>query len=179
MSGDRWGDGGPPDEAYSRVGDEARYLGLHAGADALVADLRARHDVTVEPVEASGPWAVVERATRLTPDGGGAPLTVIWTGFGVALRAGHAWERGYPVCGCDACDEDADDLADQIRTDAEAVAGGGLTESRRRRMVGADPWRIELRHPGRRSASSGMDGPEGRAAAVPVGTTRWPAWPRH
>lgn len=170
-----WGPDGPPEEAYSRVSDDTRYLGLHADADRLVADLVHRYAVEAEPATVTGRWrGGVVRATRLVPAGDGAPLTVVWTGFGLVVRAGHAYELGLPGCGCDACDEDPDDLARDLDDVATAVAAGGLTETRRHRRLGADPWRIALDGV---NGSSGTLGPGSPGAAIPVGTADWPPWP--
>lgn len=179
VDGDRWGPDGPPDEAYSRVSDDRRYLGLHATAEEAVSRLVARCAVTVSPVDVPGRWkSGVRRAALLVPDGPGAPMTVIWTGFGVVVRAGHAYEEGFPVCGCDACDEDPERLADDLAEAIEAVAAGGLVETRRRRRLGADDARVELRRAGGSSTTSGrLTEPDDSRHAIPRGTTSWPPWP--
>ena len=173
----RWGPDGPPEEAYSRVSDPGLYLALHPIADRLVSRLVSRYRVEAEPAEATGPWRDIERATLLVPDGAGAPATVIWTGVGVALRAGHAFVRGFPSCGCDACDEDPDGLAADLEQTLEAIAAGGLVETRRSHRVGADTATVELRSTSGGSRSGRISGPRDPRHAIPAGTVDWPAWP--
>ncbi len=172
-----WGWDGPPEEAYSRVSDPGLYLGLHAVADRLVSRLISRFRVEAEPAEPAGPWRDVERATRLAPDGDGVPVTVLWTGVGVAVRAGHAYQRGFPDCGCDACDEDPDWLATELEETLEALATGGLVEERRQHRIGADAASVALRTPTSRTGATGrLTEPGDHRHAIPVGTTTWPAW---
>jgi hypothetical protein len=172
-----WGPDGPPEEAYSRVSDPGLYLSLHPVADRLVSRLVSRYRVEAEAAEVTGPWRGIERATRLVPDGGGAPVTVIWTGVGVAVRAGHAFERGLPFCGCDACDEDPGWLATDLEETLEALASGGLVETRRSHRIGADEASVELRGPrgGNRSRGRITERRDPRHA-IPVGTIAWPPW---
>lgn len=172
-------DDGPPDEAYSRVTDPERYRPLHAVSDRLVEDLVARYDVVRAPVDVVGHWrGGVRRATSLRPaDGDGAAIVVIITGFGLVVRAGHAYERGFPVCGCDACDEDPAELARDLTEAVDAIVSGGLTETRRRRRLGKDPFSIELRDT--RGGVTRTSGTVERDEddVIPMGTTRWAAWP--
>lgn len=177
MDRDTWGEDGPPGEAYSRVTDPTRYLGLHPVADRVVDRLVARFRVIAEPAAIEGRWrGGVERATRIVPADGGAPLTVVWTGFGVVVRAGHAFERGLPGCGCDACDEEPAELATDLEEVLEAVAAGGLTETRTRRLLGADRYAVRLAGEGGHEERSGAV-KDGDGEDVPVGTWAWPPWP--
>jgi len=161
------------------VSDPMRYLSLHPVADLLVSRLVSRFRVEAEPAEVEGRWrSGVERATRLVPEGDGTPVTVIWTGFGVAVEAGHAYDRGFPVCGCDACDEDPDHLAQELEETLDALATGGLTEERRSRRFGPDEASIELRSSAGSSSSTGpLLEPDDPRHAIPAGTTTWPPWP--
>ncbi|WP_299954521.1 DUF6226 family protein [uncultured Modestobacter sp.] len=125
--GDRWGPDGPPPEAYSRVTDPQRYAGLHDVADRFVTVLAERYDVAVTDEPASGALGV--RAVRLHPrSGGGADLVVVHTEFGVRLRAGRWVEESFPHCGCDACDEEAEDLAEELGDFVTDVVRGRLAE---------------------------------------------------
>lgn len=174
-----WGPDGPPEEAYSRVTDPGRYLSLHPVADRLVSRLISRYQVEAEAAEVTGPWRAIQRVTRLVPDGDGTPVTIVWTSVGVAVRAGHAYERGFPVCGCDACDEDPDRLATDLEETLEALATGGLSERRRPHRIGADEATVALRGPGSSGSSSGrLTEPRDRRHAIPVDTTAWSPWPR-
>ena len=60
-----------------------------------------------------------------------ADLVVVRTGFGVRLRAGRWAEQSFPSCGCDACDEDVDDLIDELHEYVEDVVAGRLEEELR------------------------------------------------
>ncbi|WP_222193085.1 DUF6226 family protein [Modestobacter italicus] len=125
--GDRWGPDGPPPEAYSRVTDPQRYAAVHGVADRLVTELAERYDVAVAGEPSSGPREV--RAVRLHPrSGAGADLVVVHTDLGVRLRAGHWAEESFPRCGCDACDEEPGDLAEELGEFVADVAHGRLAE---------------------------------------------------
>lgn len=177
----RWGPEGPPEEAYSRVTDPERYLGLHAVADGLIDDLLARFEVAAGPSDEVGLWrGDVVRATGLRPAGGGAPITVILTGFAVAVRAGHCFRRPFPTCGCDACDETPADAALHLAEVVGIIVAGGLTETRRRRVFGKDTFSIELRSAeGWEQTSGTIDprDPDEEHDAIPVGATHWAPWP--
>ncbi|PPF16132.1 DUF6226 family protein [Rathayibacter sp. AY1A7] len=129
--GTRWQGESPPDESYSVTSDLERFQPLHTVADALLEHLERTYDVTVEddPAlasrdEAEISWAA--RAVRVTPRSvDAAPLTIVWTVFpGVLLHAGTLHRFNYPVCGCDACDDEWTALADDLeRTVFDVVAG--------------------------------------------------------
>ena len=124
---DRWGPDGPPPEAYSRVTDPQRYVALHDVADRLVTVLAERYDVALTDEPADGAREV--RAVRLHPrSGGGADLVVVHTDLGVRLRAGRWAEESFPHCGCDACDEEPEDLAEELAEYSTDVVRGRLTE---------------------------------------------------
>jgi len=167
------------------VTDAERYRPLHAAADRVVADLGGRYDVTVRPVEL--PPAVVDgwsggvvRAVEIRPRRGeGLTVVVVWTGFpGVALRAGHAHHLIVPSCGCDACDEDVDLLVDDLAEALDALASGGLTETRQQRRLGRDRATIEVRTGDGWTRWSGTVEPGDELDAIPVGVHHWPPWPR-
>jgi len=57
-------------------------------------------------------------------------LTVAYTNFpGLLVRFGRWHMDAFPRCGCDACDEDVDDLVIELAERVEALVQGGLTES--------------------------------------------------
>ncbi len=72
-----------------------------------------------------------ETTVRLQPStGAGAPLTVAFTAFpGLIVRFGTWQVEAYPVCGCDACDEQPADLVDRFRDQVRAAVSDGFTES--------------------------------------------------
>lgn len=129
--GNRWGGGSPPDESYSVTSSTERFQPLHTIADALLEHLARTYDVTIEddPAVASQDAAEISwaaRAVRVTPLSlDAAPLTIVWTVFpGILLHTGALHRFEYPVCGCDACDDDWTALADDLeRTVLDVVAG--------------------------------------------------------
>ncbi|PPF26159.1 MULTISPECIES: DUF6226 family protein [unclassified Rathayibacter] len=134
--GTRWLGESPPDESYSVTSDLERFQPLHTVADALLEHLERTYDVTVEddPAlasrdEAEISWAA--RAVRVTPRAvDAAPLTIVWTVFpGVLLHAGALHRFNYPVCGCDACDDEWTALADDLERSVFDVVAGRYEES--------------------------------------------------
>ena len=111
----RWGDEGPPEEAYGRVTDPERFAPLHDAALEMIGRLEA--DFDVQRVEGYGLDEELESkrglarpSVRLSPaDPEAAPITVVFTDFpGLFVRFGRWKEELFPVCGCDACDETAE-----------------------------------------------------------------------
>ena len=112
-------------DRYGRVTNAERYRVLHDAADGIVAALAERPDITVErggpdlDPDLAGRAAGCERVTRITRDGASATtITIAWTAFpGVLVRsrADSPDVEAFPRCGCDACDEPPDALADELR----------------------------------------------------------------
>ena len=173
--------GDPPEEAYGRVTDPQRYALLHDAARALLDRLEREHDVEraegldLDPELAGQPFAA--SLVRLTPrDRAAAPLTVLLTSFpGVHVRLGRWYHDALPHCGCDACDEDGDQLAEDLLQLAEAAVTGRFTEE----LTGGD--HPELRFSlafdgGGSSGTTPLD--RGRAAALgPPAELLWRPWP--
>ena len=166
----RWGADGPPLEAYSRVSDPQRYAALGGVADELVADLVRRYDVEVddEPVEGLRDRSAV----RLRPSSGDAALVVVRTDFGVRLRAGRWAEESFPSCGCDACDEEVDDVADELREYVADVVGGRFHEAL---TSGFRRGELSWRRPNS-AGSRWLDRDRVRELGPP-GSHSWAAWP--
>jgi hypothetical protein len=138
--GNRWGGASPPDDAYSRVSNLQRFAPLHAVADALIEWLQDNFEATVEQT----PSATADllhmpndalRAVRVVPlTPTAAPLTFVLTRFsGVYIHAGALHDFQFPVCGCDACDEDVTGLAQELEWTVRTVVSGGYSER-------SDPW---------------------------------------
>ncbi|MFT2752468.1 DUF6226 family protein [Clavibacter sp. Sh2088] len=130
-SGSRWDlADGPPEDACSRTSHLERFAPLHAVADALVAHLVATHDVTAiagaDPT-LTDPHPDAVRTVRLAPrDGSGPAFALEWTSFpGVMLRTGRRTSAAFPACGCDACDDRWEDVADELE-EAVLLAAGEL-----------------------------------------------------
>ncbi|WP_062135062.1 DUF6226 family protein [Demequina aestuarii] len=148
--GKRW-DMSPPDDTYSRSVHPERFEVAWTLARALVDHLVAEYDVDVitdvDPHEGRAPrgHAPTPRAPidgvppavrRLVPRGEGAPLTVVETDSpGVVMLAGATLEARAPVCGCDACDENVEEMADSLEELAFGIAGGTAWEAIERRGV--------------------------------------------
>lgn len=150
---DAWGPDGPPDEAYSRVTNPERFLPLHDTALEMLAALEQRFDV--ERAEGYGfdeELAVRELlrpSVALMPtDPEAAPLTVAFTDFpGLSVRFGRWSIELFPVCGCDACAEDAEGETERLTERVDILTAGGFYEAviyspawwKRGRWFGAKP----------------------------------------
>lgn len=156
--GNRWNEKSQPEDSYSCVSNLQRFTPLHAVASALIDWLQSTFDVIVE----EDPGAVsdllhlpnsVARAVRVVPrDPTAAPLTFVLTRFpGVYLHAGSLHDFHFPVCGCDACDDDVSSLAEDLEWTVRTVVSGGYSER-------FDPWprlwiEFRLEEPGVRMSS--------------------------
>ncbi|MGP5163177.1 DUF6226 family protein [Arthrobacter rhombi] len=101
-------------------------------ADALIDWLLVTFDAVAErdPGVATDlllPPADIVRAVRVVPSNSlAAPLTFVFTGFpGIFLHPGALYDSHYPVCGCDACDEDVPDLLENLESMVRVVVSGG------------------------------------------------------
>ena len=190
--GSRWGGASPPEDAYSRVSNPQRFARLHLVADALIDWLETTFDVDVDQTLSVTedllllPQDVV-RAVRLMPrDPTAARLTFVLTRFpGVYLHAGSLHDFHFPACGCDACDDDVPNLAEELEWTVRTVVSGGYSE---RFGPGRGDW-IECRldEPGVGTRSGRIrteDLPEDRVTAArdalpPAGQwSHWPALPK-
>jgi hypothetical protein len=176
--GSRWAGGSPPDDAYSRVSHPERFAPVTGVVDALVDHLETWYDVDVDRrSEESG-----ARVWHLRPTTG-AMVTLTGTAESVGIEAGALTREYAPSCTCDACDETAESVADQIEDTLLAIAAGGLREVY---PVGQRRWlHTELRTPdgGRRSGggepdrslpAARLDEAADLLAGLPDGW--WPAW---
>jgi hypothetical protein len=119
------------DSPYERVTNPERFASLHQTARDLVTDLGQRFDVAVEPVEPEGDSLRSEAlsAVRVSPRNEGAAVTITLTGFpGLYVRFGAKHTETFPRCGCDACGEQPDEVADDLRKKVESVAHGRFSE---------------------------------------------------
>jgi len=120
------------DSAYGRVTNPERFAALHDVVHELVADLRQRFCVLVEPVAPEGDEqsrSKVLAAFRVSPRNDGASLTFYLTDFpGLYVCFGAKHTETFPQCGCDACDEQMEDVADTLREKVLAVVVGRFSE---------------------------------------------------
>lgn len=159
--GAHWRDRGgtPPEASYSVVRNPERFAPLHDVATALIEHLSSTHEVTIEEgrqavdglLRPPTPEETV-RAVRLTPRRGtSAPVVIVLTDFpGVHLQAGVLFRERYPSCGCDACDEWWEPVADELERTVLTVVGGGFTE----RV--SEPRRATWRYDAGRGLALGM-----------------------
>ncbi len=57
-------------------------------------------------------------------------MTITLTDFpGLYVRRGSKHTEAFPRCGCDACDEQPDQLADDLREKVKSIATGRLCHS--------------------------------------------------
>ncbi|WP_435749065.1 DUF6226 family protein [Microbacterium sp. PMB16] len=176
--GSRWAGGSPPEDAYSRVSHPERFAPVVSVVDALVEHLETWYDVDVERRDGEAEARVV----HLRPTTGAA-ITLTATASSVGIEAGALFRDMMPSCTCDACDETAETVADQLEETVLAIAAGGLRELfpvGDRRLLHA---RILTADGGGRS-SSGEPGPSLPRDLLDDATTLlerlpggwWPAW---
>lgn len=141
----RWGSEGPPPEAYSRVSDPERFRPLHNVALRLLEQLEAAFKI--ERFEGYGLDSELEvgdlarPSVRLVPqDPKAAPLVIAFTTFpGLKVRVGRWRTDAFPQCGCDACDETADDEATRLAELVDALTAGRFREGVSLLLAG-DGW---------------------------------------
>jgi len=145
---------------------------LHQVVDRIVERLCNEFDVERDdnPPLPMTDTDMLVRAVRLVPKGPGAPVTLICTNFpGVHVAFGESHTWGYPICGCDACNDDPVDLAEELEADVFAVVRGHFTEYRNRK--GETGYRVDYVHVERRG--------DGYKAGTPSGHLtehHWPGW---
>ena len=147
MSRGRWGREGPPDEAYSRVTNPERFLPLHEAALRLIKRLIADYDVEMTEgydlsVLGIGKDRLARPSIALSPsDSACAPITIAFDDFpGISARFGQWQENGFPSCGCDACDEDANGEIARMTRMFESIISGGFREAMKVPRFFGDGW---------------------------------------
>jgi hypothetical protein len=170
----------PSPEAYGRVSNPERYRILHRWGRELLDRLSAEFDVDRADVTGQEPSPlrsdVAAPAVRLTPRAAGAGLlAVVFTGFpGLVVRCGRWHKVALPACGCDACDEDPDQLREQLECHVGALVSGNLFERLSQRQGG---WLVEYGIPGVGSGSSPWGAGDPFQQGCPE-AVQWSAWPR-
>ena len=141
--GHRWDDDddnpdSPPEWAYSKPGHDERFDVVVEVGQALIKYLAAHYEVTVT-VTVTGN----DTQATLTPDNPDqAPITIKadFDSHGVVLKAGFSMDERFPVCSCQACDDDVLDLIEDLEDEAFAVVNGGLVEELGGRHIG---WEVK------------------------------------
>jgi hypothetical protein len=104
-----------------------------------------REELDLEPdLERAG---TARASIRITPrDEAAAPLTVVFSTFpGLHVRFGRWGVEHLPACGCDACNEQVDDLIARFQELVEALTGGGLREEVVRGLIRGGSYSIARR----------------------------------
>ena len=124
---------GPPEEAYSVVTHPERFSGLGSIGEALIGWLSENFAVTVTDggdVDYRSGRRHYERSVRVDPgDPDAAPLVFYLNDDRVEIRPGLFGDYSFPVCSCDACDDDVEYLATELEDTVFAVIEGRYRES--------------------------------------------------
>lgn len=128
-------DGMPPDDAYNRVTNPERFRVLHTTMLELLARLETHFNVQREEgygldEELEQHLGLERPSVKLTPvDPEAAPLAVAFSDFpGLHLRFGRWWKELLPACGCDACDDSGEELAEKLTRLIEGITAGRFWE---------------------------------------------------
>jgi hypothetical protein len=190
--GNRWGSEGPAEDSYSVDTHPERFAALHQIADALIDYLQRSYQVQVTDdlgcvQDLRRPRADALRAVRLVPAAADAAvLTFVLTAYpGVVVHAGLLNDFVYPGCGCDACDETWQSVADELEWTVQAVVSGGYREEVRGIVGEPWIWHRLMAEDGSHNASGGTIADAGADAALRAAAARlaelpggWAAWPR-
>ena len=183
-----WGPDGPPDEAYSRVTEPERFQPLIDWTLDLLFRIETEYDVVRE--EGYGIDPELERAAAMRPTvrlmprrDESAPITASFIHYehaGVYVRCGRFHTEPFPDCGCDACDEEAEDAFDAFRKLVEAVVAGRFREWFRLQpdgsgKVGRGFWSDSYRRSGESRVEPGS---VHRFAGGRTQVLEWAPWPR-
>ena len=189
--GSRWGVDGPPEDSYSVVSHPQRFAPLHEVALALVDYLQRTYAVEVLDelsclADLWRPRVNAVRAVRLTPaTADAASMTFVLTDHpGVIVHAGLVHDFVYPVCGCDACDETWQSVADDLEHDVQAIVSGGYREEVRGGRGAPWIWTQLRAADGSQVRSGGAEATgqlgerlraaSARLAELPAGWAPWP-----
>ena len=153
---DRWGESGPPEEAYSRVTRDLAAVTADFGSylDGLPDRLERRYLCRVRALQGEelrrlqnirpGGYAEYSAAYAVEPDGGERTTLLVlrssFEGGACALLAlGLVTSVDVPNCFCDACDEDSESMIEQAE-ELVGAATGGCVEFRRPHEHGLPSW---------------------------------------
>jgi Family of unknown function (DUF6226) len=164
----RWSSEGPPPEAYSRVSDPERFHPLYNAALRLLEHLEAAFNI--ERFEGYGLDSGLEvgdlarPSVRLVPrDPMAAPLAIAFTTVpGLKIRLGRWLTANFPACGCDACDETANDEAARLAELVNALTAGRFREGVSLPAAGDDCQELEYLLPSGHSYSNRRDAAHAR-----------------
>lgn len=162
----------PSDDAYGRVTNPERFRVLHGVASALLDDLTTEYDVERQVIRDNVLAPEDQTVERLVPTGGGAPVTLGFTSLpGLMVRFGDCYVEGFPSCGCDACDEQPQSVADELAARVAAVVAGQFSEHLRRLPRPSLTYEFERGNPGWRRLTHADVNRLGRP-----GVRKWQPW---
>ena len=137
----------PPEEAYGRLTNIERFRPLHSAVLEIFGRLEERFEVDrtegygldhelVRGLEGAD-FGIARPDIRLTPkDTDAAPIVVAFTTFpGLYVRFGRWCTETFPSCGCDACDESAEEEIERLNKMVGRVTAGGFRETIRRPLL--------------------------------------------
>ncbi len=188
MNGDRWGVESPPLEAYSRVTDAERFGSLHRVAAELLDRLEREFDAEradgygLDPELEQG-FKLARPSVSLVPrDAGAAPIVVAFSAFpGIVVRFGRWCTAAFPTCGCDACDETAEDEIERLKSMIDNLTAGRFREAIRISAEGATWHEWEFWSGGGRCAQKSQLDPARARQLVAAGDRsfyEWGPWPK-
>ena len=154
-----------------------RFRVLHTVMLEILDKLEAEFDVRREEgygldEELERNFELARPTIRLTPaDPGSAPIVVAFSAFpGLHVRFGKWWRELLPACGCDACGDSGEELAESLTRMVDSVVAGRFRESfepswrwPRGEIWGETGWR------------RGHGSFDGRSSSSEVA---WKSWPR-
>ena len=146
---------GPPGEGTNVFSHQERYEPIFTVADALIAHLATSYAVVVDDdlrwssgfdIITERPKAAFARVVRISPLARAeAPLLIGFHDQPGSLRVMAGWYSEFDMwfCGCDACDEPWEDIADSLEDVILSVAEQGTTERINRRRRGKARYRLD------------------------------------
>lgn len=180
----------PAPEEYSRVTNPERFRPLHQHAVDLLARLEATYEVTRSDAfdllpDMMQPFEHARPPVTLTPAAPRGPVAVAFTAFpSLVVRYGRWHGQEFPSCGCDACDEGADDQAERLDDVIGKVVAGLFAEELRIPLFG-DARLYQRLGDGSVRKGVSVDGwttlsrAVARVLAVPSSRrVEWQPWPR-
>jgi hypothetical protein len=133
--GNHWPDHQPAQDRYSVTAHPERFQPVHTVAAALIDYLVATYDVvaledTTAVADFVYPQDAPLRVVRLQPSNpDSAALTFAFSDYpDVSAHAGVTGDVLFLDCGCDACDETWESVADEMEAKVGSVVNGGFTE---------------------------------------------------
>ncbi|GAA1630443.1 DUF6226 family protein [Actinoplanes couchii] len=115
----------PELDVYSRFTNPGRYRVLHDAAEHLLDDLARDFMVVRSEGSVSDPsrFSGQVRMVQLDPTRPGVGrLRINFTSFpGLVVKLGQERETALPACGCDACDEDPQELIEDLHDKVESL----------------------------------------------------------